>query len=145
MKTKAISKTTRFFVAAITAIGMLAVSRVQAIGPRDAVKEAYAALSVANHDYEGHRVEAMREVQAAGRIMGVDLRGQARGTETDRQSADHMRYARSMLQQARDQGDYLNNKRDRDRVQQHINEAIREINAALKNPAGTELDRPRRY
>ena len=140
MKTKTKFQLTRLLVVFTAVIGFLSAGvTARAIGPRDALKEAYASLSVANHDYEGHRMGAIREIQAAGRIMGMDLRGQSRGTESDRQSEDHLRYARSMLQQVRAQNDYLDRK-DRDRVQQHVNQAIREINSALKEPNGSRVD-----
>ena len=47
-----------------------------AIAPREAVREAYSALAVANYDYEGHRAKAMKEVQEVGRALGLELSGE---------------------------------------------------------------------
>ena len=93
--------------------------------PGALLRDAYITLSYGNHDYNGHRYYAMREVEAAANIMKFDLRGDGPGVERQRVSDDQLRDARSLLEQAR--GEL------KGRSRKHVDKAIKEINAALNN------------
>ena len=45
------------------------------------LKAAYLTLSVADHDYKGHRVAAMKHIEAAAKVLGVKLQGDGKGHE----------------------------------------------------------------
>lgn len=95
--------------------------------PREEVAHAYVLLKMANHDYGGHRAAAMHELEAAGNALGLDLHGH--GTEHERQMKSDELVAESsrILHEARDKLEA----RDRQRVADHIERAIREIDGAL--------------
>jgi len=112
-----------------------------AIGPKEALKEAYASLAVANHDYEGHRGNALDHIRNAAKSLGVSVEADARDhnerndkdRESDRASDAHVRYARDMLDQARTA---LRDRRDKGKDVQHalkeIDAALQEVKAAMK-------------
>ena len=91
--------------------------------PGDLLSQAYATLSVADHDYKGHRIEAMKQIEAAGKLLGVNVRGDGKGHEKQGTSDEQLRIAQSLLQQA---SSGLNGK-----VLQHVNHAIKQISTAL--------------
>jgi hypothetical protein len=64
------------------------------------LRQAYVTLASADHDYKGHRVEAMKQVHAAGRVLGVNLHGDGKGHENQGQSDQQLRIAQGLLQQA---------------------------------------------
>jgi hypothetical protein len=64
------------------------------------LSQAYADLSVADHDYKGHRIWAMRQIEAAAKILGFTLGGNGHGHEAQIASDDQMRKAQVLLQQA---------------------------------------------
>jgi len=90
----------------------------------DLLTQAYAALAAADHDYDGHRVAAMKSVEAAAKELGVSIKGNGPGHERQRTSDEQVRAAQGLLQQASTAG--LPPK-----VQKHIEKAIEHINAAL--------------
>jgi len=92
--------------------------------PGALLRQAYVTLSYGNHDYNGHRYYAMREIEAAAKAMKFDLRGDGPGGERQRTSDDQLRDARSMLEQAR--GEL------KGRARKHVDKSVREIDAALK-------------
>jgi hypothetical protein len=63
------------------------------------LREAYARLYVADHDYKGHRVRAMRQIEAAAAILGVELKGDGKGHEPQATSDAQLRQARDLLGQ----------------------------------------------
>ncbi|MGA3182715.1 MAG: hypothetical protein ABSF38_20520 [Verrucomicrobiota bacterium] len=63
------------------------------------LREAYARLAIADHDYKGHRVRAMAQVSAAAKALGVDLKGDGRGHEFQGVSDAHLRAAQGLLEQ----------------------------------------------
>ena len=79
---------------------------------------------MANHDYKGHRVEAMKQIEAAAKLLRVDIRGDGRGHEKQGASDEQLRIARGMLEQAR--ADL------RGKALKHVDGAIKQINIALK-------------
>ena len=64
------------------------------------LREAYGLLSVADHDYKGHRIRAMKQIEAAAKHLGISLRGDGRGHEAQGTSDAQLRSAAALLQQA---------------------------------------------
>ena len=64
------------------------------------LRQAYVALARADHDYKGRRVEAMKEIEAAAKLLGEDLRGEGKGHEKQGVSDEQLRTAQALLQQA---------------------------------------------
>ena len=62
--------------------------------------QAYATLSMADHDYKGHRVAAMKQIELAGKLIGVNVRGDGRGHEKQGASDAQLRTAQNLLEQA---------------------------------------------
>ena len=90
----------------------------------DLLIQAYADLEKADHDYKGHRADAMKQVEAAGKEIGVKVRGDGRGHEKQGISDEQLRAAQGLLEQARGGlgGKALG----------HVNKAINQINIALR-------------
>jgi hypothetical protein len=89
----------------------------------DLLRQAYTALEQADHDYKGHRVAAMKQIEAAGRLVGVTLGGGGKGHEKQGVSDEQLRNAQALLEQARSgmAGKAL----------RHVNRAIKDLNIAL--------------
>ncbi len=68
--------------------------------PVDLLRQAYVTLAAADHDYKGHRVEAMRQIHAAARLLGLNLHGEGKGHEKQGVSDEQLRAAQALLQQA---------------------------------------------
>jgi len=101
--------------------------RAFAESPREELVHAYILLKAADHDYDGHRGKAMKAVQAAGKALGLELKG--RGSDVERQwkSDAQLTEARRLLREARDKLEAA----DRDRVAAHLEKAIKELDTAL--------------
>jgi hypothetical protein len=69
----------------------------QAQGPL--LAQAYNVLSIADHDYQGHRVRAMKHIEAAAKKLGVSLQGNGTGHEQQATSDAQLRQAQALLQQ----------------------------------------------
>lgn len=91
--------------------------------PANLLSQAYATLATANHDYKGHRVDAMKQIEAAGKILGLNLHGGAKDHEKQGISDEHLRSARSLLQDA---STGLSGK-----ALKHVRHAIKQIDTAL--------------
>lgn len=91
--------------------------------PGALLSQAYITLSVADHDYKGHRIEAMKQIEAAGKLLGVNVRGDGKGHEKQAASDQQLRAAQSLLQQA---SSGLSGK-----ALKHVNKAIEHISTAL--------------
>ena len=94
--------------------------------PSDAgslLRQAYAALEIADHDYKGHRAEAMKQIHEAGKILGITIKGEGKGHEQQVVSDNQLRQAQHLLEAARPElsGKALN----------HIDAAIKQISTAL--------------
>jgi hypothetical protein len=89
----------------------------------DLLQQAYTTLEQADHDYKGHRVAAMKQIEAAGKLLGLNLRGDGKGHEKQGISDDQLRTARALLEQARAgmTGKPL----------RHVNRAIKQLDIAL--------------
>jgi len=64
------------------------------------LRQAYASLSLADHDYLGHRVRAMKQIEIAAQHLGVILRGDGKGHEAQATSDAQLRNAQALLVQA---------------------------------------------
>jgi hypothetical protein len=102
--------------------------RASAEPPREELAHAYYHLKFADHDYAGHRVLAMREVEIAGKELGINLGGEGPGEERQWKSDRKLEEARRLLHHAREKLEA----RDRDRVAGHVEAAIKEIDIALR-------------
>lgn len=91
--------------------------------PVDLLRQAYAALEAADHDYKGHRVMAMKAVEAAGKELGAHIGGGGKGREQQVVSDDQLRTALGLLQQASGE---LSGK-----PLKHVERAIKQISIAL--------------
>ena len=92
-----------------------------------ALQAAYSVLSRADHDYHGHRVNAMHEIQAACKLLGADPTGDATGNEPQGTSDAQLRTAGQILLNVRAvaaSGNQI-------QVVQHIDNAINQIKIAL--------------
>jgi hypothetical protein len=88
---------------------------------------AYAILARGDHDYKGHRAQAMRHVEAAGKFLGVDLAGDLKHHEKQVLSDDQMRQARRLLNKLIETAIIKN----QPRVIDQLNAATSQIDLAL--------------
>lgn len=89
--------------------------------------QAYRILASSDHDYQGHRVKAMQEIETAAGLLGVDLSGDRHYHSPQPWSDDQMREAQKMLRHVRNSAEV----KDQDRITRHLDEAINQIDAAL--------------
>lgn len=68
--------------------------------PNGPLSQAYAALSLADRSYQGHRIRAMNQIAAAAKELGVTLQGTGRGKEQRVVSDEQLLTAQRLLQQA---------------------------------------------
>jgi hypothetical protein len=87
------------------------------------LRQAYAALEVADHDYKGHRAEAMKQIHEAGKVLGITIKGEGKGHEKQVVSDNQLRQAQQLLEQSRSA---LSGK-----ALQHVEAAIKQITTAL--------------
>jgi hypothetical protein len=92
--------------------------------PGELLREAYARLEKADHDYKGHRKHAMEQIEAAGKLLGVKVRGDGKGHEKQGVSDEHVQEAEKLLQAARGG---LSGK-----ALKHVNKALEHLSIALK-------------
>jgi len=85
---------------------------------------AYGILSHADHDYGGHRIRAMHQIEDAARILGAKLSGDGRGDEKQGTSDSQLRKAQSLLAGA---VSGLKGK-----PHHHVAEAINQLSIALR-------------
>ncbi len=86
--------------------------------------QAYSALSAADHDYNGNRVRAMKQIEIAAKILGVTLAGDGKVKEAQVTSDQQLHTAQTLLQQAVAAG-------LKPRPQEHIEKALAFLNTAL--------------
>ena len=98
----------------------VAVAYVPGSGP---LQEAYDLLRLADHDYNGHRAKAMRQIEVAGRSLGMKIGGRRRARENQGASDAQLRQAQSILNGATGN---LSGK-----ALLHVQKAINEITVAL--------------
>ena len=77
------------------------VTRAQAQTTSSALlNDAYATLAQAKHDYQGHRVRAMKQIEAALGEMGAKISSTGRNHEPQGTSDAQLRAAQGLLEQA---------------------------------------------
>ena len=91
--------------------------------PVELLRQAYLTLERADHDYKGHRAEAMKQIHAAGKVLGVNFHGDGKGHEQQGISDEQLRVAEGLLQQA---STGLNGK-----ALKHVQAAEKQISIAL--------------
>ena len=85
--------------------------------------DAYATLAQAKHDYKGHRVKAMKQIELALGEAGAKVSGKGKNHEPQGTSDAQLRAAQGLLQRAKDG---LSGK-----ALKHVDNAIAQINDAL--------------
>jgi hypothetical protein len=85
--------------------------------------QAYTTLEQANHDYKGHRIAAMKQIEVAAKLLGVNVRGDGKGHEKQGISDAQLRTAQGLLQQAQPM---LSGK-----PLKHVNKALQQLSIAL--------------
>jgi hypothetical protein len=98
--------------------------KIPAKGPVDLLRRAYITLAEADHDYDGHRIDAMKKIEEAGKELGEKLGGDDHDHEKQGISDEHLREARSLLAEAKAS---LKGK-----ALKHINAAEHQLAIALK-------------
>jgi hypothetical protein len=107
----------------LLAFGLVTRVQAQSTGSFALLNDAYATLAQAKHDYKGHRVRAMKQIEAALGELGGKISGQGRNREPQGASDAQLRAAQGLLQQA---SAGLSGK-----ALKHVNEAINQISVAL--------------
>jgi hypothetical protein len=123
MITKMSAKLSHLTVLLLTAAVFFAFSAPAQVASADLLRQAYHALELADHDYHGHRADAMKQIEAAGKVLGLNLRGDGHDHEKQGQSDDHLREAQSLLTQA--QGGF------RGKALAHVKAAEKQLGIAL--------------
>src|ERR1017187_1005633 len=86
--------------------------------------QAYSALAAADHDYQGNRVRAMKQIEIAAKILGVTLSGDGKVKEVQTTSDQQLHTAQALLQQAVAAG-------LRPKPQEHVDNALAFLTTAL--------------
>ena len=89
--------------------------------------QAYQILATGDHDYKGHRVHAMHAVEAAAKLLGLDLSGDLKDRQPQPLSDAKLRQAQSLISNVLASAEVKNQKH----VTKHLNEAVNQINIAL--------------
>ena len=96
-------------------------------GELQALQQAYALMSGADHDYQGHRVRAMHAVEGACKLLGSSASGPRSGNEAQSASDAQLKQAATLLQTARSMAVSANQVR----VVRHLDRALEQLSAAL--------------
>jgi hypothetical protein len=107
----------------LLAFGLVTQVQAQSSASTTLLDDAYATLAQAKHDYKGHRVRAMKQIEAAFGEIGAKVSGKGKNHEPQGTSDAQMRAAQALLQQA---GAGLSGK-----ALKHVNNAIAQINDGL--------------
>jgi hypothetical protein len=91
------------------------------------LQNAYLILATGDHDYKGHRVKAMHQIEAAAKLLGMPLSGDAKDKQPQPLSDAKLREAQGLLQNVLGAAEVKNEKR----ISKHITNAINQINIAL--------------
>jgi hypothetical protein len=123
MKTRSLRFSIITTVLGLFLIGGVNVRAQSTVASANLLTQAYATLSVADHDYKGHRVAAMKQIAAAGKLVGVAEMGNGKGHEQQVVSDQQLKTATGLLQQALP-GLPPN-------AQKHVNKALEQLSIAL--------------
>ena len=88
---------------------------------------AYHILATGDHDYKGHRVKAMHSVEAAAKLLGLDLSGDLKDKEPQPISDEKLREASGLISEVIASAEV----KDQKRITKHLDEAVKQINVAL--------------
>ncbi|HXR03772.1 MAG TPA: hypothetical protein VN836_03595 [Verrucomicrobiae bacterium] len=91
------------------------------------LRSAYIILATGDHDYKGHRVRAMHQIEAAGDLLGMNLRGDAKDKQPQPLSDAKLREAQGLLQNVLNSAEVKSQKR----ISKHIVAAINQLSTAL--------------
>jgi hypothetical protein len=105
-------------------LGLVTQAHAQAASPVTLLDDAYATLAQAKHDYKGHRVKAMKQIELALGEKGAKVSGKGKVREPQSTSDAQLRAAQALLQQAAPQ---LSGK-----ALKHVNAAVSQISTALQ-------------
>jgi hypothetical protein len=108
----------------VLVLGLVTQAHAQAAGPVTLLDDAYATLAQAKHDYKGHRVKAMKQIELALGEKGAKVSGKGKNHEPQATSDAQLRAAQALLQQAAPQ---LSGK-----ALKHVNAAVSQISTALQ-------------
>ena len=100
---------------------------VQRLGEAGMLQNAYLILDTGDHDYKGHRVRAMHQIEAAAKLLGMNLSGDAKDKQPQPLSDAKLREAQGLLQNVLGAAEVKN----QERVTKHITNAVNQINTAL--------------
>jgi hypothetical protein len=109
--------------AVLLAFGLVTHVRAQPGNSVALLSDAYATLAQAKHDYKGHRVKAMKQVELALGEVGAKVTRTGKNHEPQGTSDAQLRAAESLIQQAKAG---LSGK-----ALQHADAALKQINEAL--------------
>jgi hypothetical protein len=88
---------------------------------------AFYILQTGDHDYDGHRVKALHEVEAAAKLLEVHLRVGGKDHQRQYLSDDKIREAQDLLAKVRDDAEV----KAQPDISKHISEAMHEIDLGL--------------
>jgi len=91
------------------------------------LRRAYLILATGDHDYKGHRVKAMHQIEAAADLLGMNIRGDAKDRQPQVLSDAKLREVQGLLQKVLGSTEVKSQKR----VSKHIVEAVNQLTAAL--------------
>jgi hypothetical protein len=92
-----------------------------------ALRTAYLALISGDHDYKGHRLKALKQVEAAGKLVGLNVSSDGKAKQPQASSDADLRGAQNALQGVHDAA-VANGQGE---LQKHVDAAIKEITTAL--------------
>lgn len=92
---------------------------------RKKLRHAYWLLEQADRDYGGHKGEAMKHIKEAGKIMGMDLKGDGYGGKKQR-------WSDALLKEARDTIYDLAERSGGPKEHEQLRLAIKELDKALE-------------
>jgi|SRR5579871_4911045 len=95
----------------------------------EALQLAYNTLYLGNHNYDHHRVAAMKEIRKAGEPLKISFEGDGRGHEDQRVSDAQITFARRLLEHARSRIPFGI---DQQTVLDHIDAAVKHLSKALQ-------------
>jgi len=117
--------------AGMVLLGLLMSSRAVQAAPiqaeQTALRTAYLDLIAGDHDYKGHRVKALRQVEAACKLIGLNVSGDGHAKQAQARSDADLQGAQNLLQGVHNAA-VANGQTA---LQQHVDEAIKQISIAL--------------
>jgi len=90
--------------------------------------DAYGTLERADHDYKGNRIKAMEQIEEAGKLVHLNLRGDGHSREKQGISDEQLRAAEGILNQIK--SEFTEKKHSG--ILHHVNKALGHLHTALK-------------